>query len=207
MSACLPLSARDLRHDRAVADGKSEGTGPRLRISAWLPPGLALGWLAVLATFIHSVGYLITAWAATVSLTLLLAWRRPASTGSPPETVNNPVQPRGRVVPAPVSPSTGSTSRAESDTALGLASSGLVSGPTSKTGIQGAAEAAVMPELRVLTAAEVASVLRVDTDVVILAIRNGELPGNRVGDHWRVDASALARWLQGAYRHPLGGSR
>ena len=55
--------------------------------------------------------------------------------------------------------------------------------------------------LRVLTATEVAAVLRVDTDVITTAISNGELPGNRVGDHWRVEQGALARWLQGAYGH------
>jgi excisionase family DNA binding protein len=49
----------------------------------------------------------------------------------------------------------------------------------------------------------VASVLRVDADVIILAIGNGELPGNRIGNHWRVDQEALVRWLQGTYRNPV----
>jgi excisionase family DNA binding protein len=61
------------------------------------------------------------------------------------------------------------------------------------------AESAVVFGLRVLTATEVASVLRVDTDAIVRAIRNGELPGNRIGQHWRVEESALANWLQGAY--------
>ena len=65
----------------------------------------------------------------------------------------------------------------------------------------GTAEAAVTLGLRVLTATEVAAVLRVDTDVITTAISNGELPGNRVGEHWRVEHGALTRWLQGAYRH------
>jgi excisionase family DNA binding protein len=56
-----------------------------------------------------------------------------------------------------------------------------------------------MQALRVLTATEVASVLRVEEDVITTAIRDGELPGNRVGDYWRVDQSALARWLRGKY--------
>ena len=54
-------------------------------------------------------------------------------------------------------------------------------------------------ELRILTAEEVASVLRVDTGQVITSISSGELPGNRIGSHWRVDRSALVRWLQGTY--------
>ena len=58
--------------------------------------------------------------------------------------------------------------------------------------------------MRVLTATEVAAVLRVDTDVIITAISNGELPGNRVGGHWRVERGALARWLQGAYGQVSG---
>ena len=55
----------------------------------------------------------------------------------------------------------------------------------------GTAEAAVTLGLRVLTATEVAAVLRVDTDVITTAISNGELPGNRVGEHWRVEHGAL----------------
>jgi excisionase family DNA binding protein len=53
--------------------------------------------------------------------------------------------------------------------------------------------------LRVLTATEAASVLRVDTNVIVKAITNGELPGNRIGNQWRVDQGALTRWLQGKY--------
>jgi excisionase family DNA binding protein len=53
--------------------------------------------------------------------------------------------------------------------------------------------------LRVLTAAEVAAVLRVEADVIVTAISNGELPGNRIGGYWRVDQAALMRWLQGKY--------
>jgi excisionase family DNA binding protein len=61
----------------------------------------------------------------------------------------------------------------------------------------------IMPELLVLTAEEVASVLRVDLDLVITSISNGELPGNRIGSHWRIDQRALVQWLQGAYGDTL----
>ncbi|MGH3296566.1 MAG: hypothetical protein ACRDP7_32715, partial [Trebonia sp.] len=56
-----------------------------LRISAWLPPGLALGWLATLATLVHNVALAVAYWGATVSLAVLSllvarllqwAWRR-----------------------------------------------------------------------------------------------------------------------------------
>jgi excisionase family DNA binding protein len=201
MSACLPQSAYDLRHDRAVADGKREGTSPQFRISAWLPPGLALGWLAALATFVHSTGNLLTAWAATVSLAVLLARRRSASPDSPPEITNTPAEPPGPASSAPASLAAPPAPAARPGSAHGPTPDGPVSGTASEAGQLGPAELAVIPGLQVLTAAEVASVLRVDTDVIILAIRNGELPGNRVGGHWRVDASALVRWLQGAHGH------
>ena len=58
--------------------------------------------------------------------------------------------------------------------------------------------------LRVLTADEVAAVLRVDAKVVVAAISSGELPGNRVGTHWRVDQGALTRWLRGRYGTAAG---
>jgi excisionase family DNA binding protein len=60
-------------------------------------------------------------------------------------------------------------------------------------------------ELRVLTAEEVASVLRVDTALIITSITTGELPGNRIGGHWRIDQGALTRWLQGPYAERPGG--
>jgi excisionase family DNA binding protein len=59
--------------------------------------------------------------------------------------------------------------------------------------------ALIAPELRVLTATEVASVLRVDLDLVISSITDGQLPGNRIGNHWRIDQGALMQWLQGTY--------
>jgi excisionase family DNA binding protein len=52
-------------------------------------------------------------------------------------------------------------------------------------------------DLHVLTASEVASVLRVNIDAIIQAISIGELPGNRIGAQWRVSEEALIRWLQG----------
>jgi hypothetical protein len=58
-------------------------------------------------------------------------------------------------------------------------------------------------ELRILTAAEVASALRVDTAVIIKAIDDGKFPGNHIEKHWLVDQGALMRWLQGKYRDPV----
>jgi excisionase family DNA binding protein len=203
-------------------------------MSSWLPPGLALGGLAVLATFIHGVGKLLTAWAAMVSLIVLLARRRPrVSSRSPSKTAGDPTEssvtaPHDSAAPnSPTAPHTRPTSPGgEERTAASTAPSAdmtekaatsashspsLTSEPrpmpdatVSETADQAkqlsAAEAVAQPELRVLTAAEVASMLRVDANVVIAAISAGELPGNRVGDHWRVGQGALTRWLRGTYR-------
>lgn len=209
-----------------MANGKSDGTGPPLRISAWLPPGLALGWLAVLATFVHGVGGLLTAWAATVSLAVLLArWHpaassaaaraggsdqdpMPSSTASLPDrdeearggadsanTTENAATPtRG---PDPTSAPKSTDEPAPGDSSTRSAPSATVS--TGQTEQSATAEIATVFGLQVLTAAEVASVLRVDANLIVAAISNGELPGNRIGSHWRVNHGALARWLQGRY--------
>jgi excisionase family DNA binding protein len=233
-----------------VANGKSDGTGPWLRVSAWLPPGLALGWLATLATFVRGVGTLLTAWAATVSLVVgtvslivLLARLRP--TVSPSNAPQTRTRTSGHVSPTPPDPTSpdipptvptpsdveereadgaahlasakenvttsasrklestsGRSDRAEyspRDSAPRSAPDSTVSGAVGPTEQLATPDIAVMLGLRVLTAAEVASVLRVDANVIIRAISNGEFPGNRVGDHWRVDHAAVARWLLGKY--------
>ena len=51
--------------------GESGRKNLRLRVSAWLPPGLALAWLATLVTLVRSVGIALAAWGATVSAILL----------------------------------------------------------------------------------------------------------------------------------------
>lgn len=194
-----------------MATGKRDGTGPPLRISAWLPPGLALGGLAVLATFVHGAGRLLIVWAATCSLAVLLvllvllARRRPAKvSGVRPETDSALTG-----EPDDASPAIAELSPATDPQAVPLpsdpheeAASGAVSGPAGGAGQLAIAETSASLELRVLTAAEAASVLRVDADLITRAIRDGEFPGNRIGSQWRVDYGALARWLQGKYRDP-----
>lgn len=199
MSACLPQSVSVLRHHRTVADGKREGMSPRLPGSAWLPPGLALGWLAALAAFVHGVTDLVVTWVATVSLALILArWRSPRP-GHPAETGNIQTKALDPASPSPPSLAAPATSpsapRRTHRLAPEMTTSALVSPPEPPS----PTESAVMPGMRVLTATEVASVLRVDIDAIIRAIRNGELPGNRIGEDWRVEAGALENWLQGAY--------
>lgn len=206
---------------------------PWLRTSAWLPPGLALGWLAVLGTFVHSVGNLLTAWAATVSLVVLLArWRPTTRPGGPSENAGGSAKPQDPGSPTSGStpssaqasggeegvgdsathststatsisrsydPPSGSSSEAEPVWSDGPSRTEPDTSASLMAGQTGTSDIAVTLGMRVLTAAEVASVLRVQGNEIIMAISNGELPGNRIGGHWRVDCDALARWLQGAY--------
>jgi excisionase family DNA binding protein len=51
------------------------------------------------------------------------------------------------------------------------------------------------PEPQVLTAGEVAALLRVDEAEVVDLAGRGELPGRRVGDVWRFSRAAVLAWL------------
>jgi excisionase family DNA binding protein len=233
-----------------VANGKSGKTRPWPRMSAWLPPGLALGWLAVLATFVRGTGSLLAAWAGTVSLAVLLGRRRSAALPSA-ETADRPAVLGGVEIPssgqadpasAPISQAApgpdgpeqtgtvmdsseaqepfgeqekGPAATGQSVGATMARDSSALRGPNlaRASGPRPTARPAARPRpgesagiqgLRIFTAAEVASVLRVDVDTIVRAISDGELPGNRVGSHWRVEQSALVRWLQGTYEDPTG---
>jgi excisionase family DNA binding protein len=200
-SACLLPLLSGLRHHRAMGKGESGRMNLRLRmskkphISAWLGPGLALGWLATLVTLVHSVGIALTAWGATVSVVLLgvLLVTRPQKAANR----NGSADRKGPAVgPLGAAPSAASAKAAPPSAATG---SGLGPGLISGTSTASAASPPAA-ELRTLTVEEVASVLRVDTELVITSISRGEFPGNRIGIHWRVDHEALTRWLQGTYR-------
>jgi excisionase family DNA binding protein len=204
-----------------------------IRISAWLPPGLALAWLATLATLIHDTYIMLIVWAGTASLVLLivlLVQRRPPRHRSPvaAEAVHTNLASVGAASSGAVFAGTAtveSATPAGAHPAMGTGDKGggahgSAINPASRDGTasahplkgidQTSADAAylpvtgnlIVPELRVLTAEEVASVLRVDLDLVTRSITNGQLPGNRIGDHWRIDQGALVRWLQGSYEVP-----
>ena len=212
MPACLPRFVRHLRHDRVVANGESDRMGTRPRISAWLPPGLALSWLAVLATFVHGGSRLLAVWAATALFTflfvlLILQVRRRigGASGTRPQTGSDlAAAPEGSSATTELSSATSSqTAPLPSETEEGTAGK-AASDTAGQTAQLATTEALAVLELRILTAAEVASMLRVDTGVITKAISDGEFPGNRIGSHWRVDQGALTRWLQGKYRDPVG---
>lgn len=195
-----------------MANEESDGIGTRPRVSAWLPPGLALSWLAVLAMFVHGGGRLLAVWAATTVLTslfvlLILQVRRRigGAPGTRPQTDSDlAAAPRGSSATAELAPATSSqTASLLSETEEGTAGK-PASDMVSQMAQLATTETPAVLELRILTAAEVASMLRVDTGVITKAISDGEFPGNRIGSDWRVDQSALTRWLLGKYRDPTG---
>jgi excisionase family DNA binding protein len=54
------------------------------------------------------------------------------------------------------------------------------------------------PRPDVLTPAQAAELLQVAEDEVIALAAAGELPGRRIGEHWRFSRPALIEWLSGA---------
>lgn len=204
-SACLLPFLLDLRHHRTMVKGESGGMNPWLRaskwlrISAWLPPGLALGWLATLVTLIHSVGIAVAAWGATVSVVLLLVLLVGRQGSATPTDPIGDQAPGGVVHQAEQPGAVSSAATAETaETLSPLANTDAVQSP-GYTSVISTVTGSAISELHVLTAEEVALMLRVETELVITSISNGKFPGNQIGSHWLVDQGALARWLQGRY--------
>ena len=248
MSACLPSFRENVRDDLVVAKGGSMRAKLQLRVSAWLPPGLALAWLALLATLIHSVASVLTAWAATVCMVILLRlyWSHRTLHRQQGETSSRPSSSAKPAEAAPLLP-VDAGAEAQSATARGPAGIGRsvdaraemtapssgrpvlvtptpepegshpvvqaeptvrqVTRPASSTtsapsATMGSGRPDLAARFQILTAGEVASVLRVKKDLIVDAIKDGELPGNRIGPHWRVDQALLTRWLYGNYEQP-----
>jgi excisionase family DNA binding protein len=206
-SACLLPLQPDLRHHRAMDTEESGGKSLRLRVSAWLPPGLALAWLATLATLVRGVGMALAAWGATVSALLLAGLlmhrlRRDSLADDGDPAAGNEDAAAGETARASTRPPTDPAGSALQPDPADSSATG-VKDPDSDPGLTAGTPVAPrppVPELRVLTAEEAASVLRVDAELVKTSISSGEFPGNRIGPHWRVEQGALTRWLQGTYR-------
>ena len=54
------------------------------------------------------------------------------------------------------------------------------------------------PPAEVLTAAQAAELLQVEEAEVLALAGRGELPGRRIGEHWRFSRTALLAWLGAA---------
>jgi excisionase family DNA binding protein len=51
------------------------------------------------------------------------------------------------------------------------------------------------PSPEVLTLEEAAATLRVNAEVLLAAVEQGEVPGRRIGSEWRFSNAALLNWL------------
>ncbi|GAA3304869.1 helix-turn-helix domain-containing protein [Dactylosporangium vinaceum] len=149
---------------------------PRGRLSPWLIGFLVVGSLVAMAVVYPDTRLVLGVWVLTVISVLLMVRRRPGGQTRRPLAVEASTMAE--------SPPTGA------NTAMVAPSSGVVGGR--------------LPD--VMTLEEVAELLRVDPDQVTKAIEDGLLPGNRIGEHWRVRSESLLAWLDGPYRSAAVGT-
>jgi hypothetical protein len=220
-----------MREHELVADSEQDAEH-RPRLSAWLPLGLALAWLAIVSTQVHDTPSLVFTWFAGLGVAAIgrgLRTQRPALT--PPEVVENAVaQPATATGPAtgdvfksnvlsplasqegkspapphasPVSPN--SVPETPIEARVGWDPSAVQPGTQPPRALGEAGRSGVAPvPIDVLTAQEVAELLGADRDDVVSAIVRGDLPGNGFGNQWWVLRPSLIRWLGG--RYPVDGS-
>lgn len=185
--------------------GTARGASPLRRVwSPWPVIAVALGWLVVLAVLVHEVALVLQLWIVSATLTAYaLGHIARASKGLDNEGESHDdgdgedreagheavAAPDDRPTPEEPSPPTSQTRLVPQTPALPPARAAHA------PDIPGLSEAA----MQVLTAAEVAAVLRVQASAVIEAIRDGRMPGNDINGEWRVRAGALIGWLDGMY--------
>lgn len=187
----------------------------RPRPSAWVKVGLALAWLAFLASRINDAESVIVTWTATLGAltvagrrlprrdTLRRAGQSPSEeplTGTPSEQANEsrtgdgpgPGHGHGSDVKStgehPQTPRSHQPSPAIH----------VAPGPAVRTDrlMADGVPPGALP-VAVMTGEEVAAFLRVDLELVVAAIRAGQLPGNELGGEYRVFGRSLQRWLDG----------
>jgi excisionase family DNA binding protein len=167
---------------------------PPLRppVSPWLLGALSLGWLFLLAVTLKQVGLVLTAWVATIGLVILISTRRRATPKRSP-TALTPAPPAAAAPPTPATPAPAPVS-GPSQTPIATVPAPVASTPPYTGGFP-----------MVLTPENAANLLQVQSDDVVTAIRQQQIPGNRIGAHYRLRADSLLRWLDGPYRpqdHP-----
>lgn len=57
-------------------------------------------------------------------------------------------------------------------------------------------------DFQILTAVEVARFLRVPKSTVYKMVRRGQLPGQKIGKHWRFMRQGIQSWLDGRMVSP-----
>ena len=60
-----------------------------------------------------------------------------------------------------------------------------------------------MRKLKILTVAEVATILRVHPATVYRLVKTGDLPAFRIGENWRITSDVLKMWLSERRDHSL----
>lgn len=167
----------------------------RRGLSPWITGALAIGWLAAVGSVAGGASATLTAWAATVGLALLLAGRiRRAPTLSPPQ----PAPPAMACEPAPGAAATDRAAPSSHGPPTTATPQPDVGGWSASLPVVGA----TVSDPSVLTADEVAHLLRLPAAHIAHALKNGELPGNCVDGQWRVLQSSLLRWLDGEWAPP-----
>jgi len=196
-----------------VDDGDGHASS-RPRPSVWVKVGLALVWLAFLAPRIKDAESLIVTWSATIGAVAvagrLFPRRRTMRTAQPSNLEDSPTG----------TPSDHAKERAGGEAHGCAPACDAASGDEHRHAARGqlappAAHLAARPSARpdrptdadgvstgalpaaVMTGDEVAAFLRVDLELVVAAIRSGQLPGNELGGQWRVFGPSLQRWLDG----------
>ena len=173
----------------------------RPSVSPWLLGGLALGWLVLLAVTLKQVGLVLTAWSATTGLVVLaFTRRRSAPPAQPTPTPASEAQAGPAPAPAPAV-------SAPAPAASAAATAPAPASPAAPTA-SSAPYTADFPT--VLTPENAAKLLQVRSDDVITAIQRQQIPGNRIGAHYRLRADSLLSWLDGPYRpqdHPPDEAR
>ena len=59
-----------------------------------------------------------------------------------------------------------------------------------------------MPRNEILTADEVAELLRIHPATLYKMIKNGDLPAFRVGSDWRFSRNSIEKWLESRMQEP-----
>jgi excisionase family DNA binding protein len=161
--------------DRNGQDCPMTADGPRPRtpppgVSPWFLGLIALGALFLLASaYGDDISLVLAGWLATVVIVGWLIYGRRMRRWLPPD--------------APT-PNT-------------IISQGVQPEPPDDISTRRPSKSIAYPA--VMTLDEAADFLRVDAPDVIAEIRSGRMPGNQIGDQWRIRTDALYAWLDGPY--------
>jgi len=155
--------------------------------SPWLLGGLGLAWLAAASVLVSSPVRILILWVIGLGALSIYMIARLASL------------PRSAQAP-----SDGARARKERDPEVVGEQHAAVE-RMDGTGVQELSRPAPLAvgreraPIRVMSADQVASLLRVEVIDVVQSMRSGELPGNRLSGRWLCNEESLRRWLDGSW--------